>query len=385
MNDKHFGFYEFFAGGGMARLGLGPKWRCLMANDICPKKARAYRMNFPHAEEFIQEDIGKLTISNLPGNPTLAWASFPCQDLSLAGARNGLEGERSGTFWAFWTLMNAMHSEGRPVSIVVLENVVGTLTSNKGRDIQAIIEAVTDVGYRIGLLIIDAVQFVPQSRPRLFFVAVKSDQTIPEEIVQDGPSHLWHSIALKAAYLNLPGRIKSEWIWWGLPEPQKRRISISDMIEENPVGVRLHDSSETERILSLMSKVNLEKVKKAQKVEKRIVGTVYRRTRKDETGKNVQRAEVRFDNISGCLRTPAGGSSRQTIIIIDGQRISSRLLSPREAARLMGVPDDYKLPSNYNEAYHIMGDGVAVPAVSWLEKHILFPIACANRSLLEAA
>jgi DNA (cytosine-5)-methyltransferase 1 len=382
---KPFDFFEFFAGGGLARLGLGPNWRCLMANDISLKKGRAYRMNFPPADEFIQEDIAKLTISQLPGTPTLAWASFPCQDLSLAGARNGLEAERSGTFWPFWKLMNAMDGYGRPVPIVVLENVVGALTSNKGRDIQAIIEAVADAGYRIGLLVIDAVHFVPQSRPRLFFVAVKTDQDIPEETVQEGPSRLWHSNALKKAYLNLPGRIKSAWVWWRLPEPPARRICLSDLIEENPVGVRWHEHLETDRILSLMSKANLKKVKEIQESGARVVGTVYKRTRKDESAKNIQRAEVRFDQVSGCLRTPAGGSSRQTILVVEGERITSRLLSPREAARLIGVPDDYQLPSNYNEAYHIMGDGLVVPAVSWIEKHILFPLARTNARLLEAA
>ena len=88
----------------------------------------------------------------------------------------------------------------------------------------------------------------------------------------------------------------------------------------------------------------------------------------------VQRAEVRFDGISGCLRTPVGGSSRQTVIVVEKGRVRTRLLSPREAARLMGVPDSYPLPSAYNDAYHVFGDGVAVPAVSWLESHLLCPL-----------
>jgi DNA (cytosine-5)-methyltransferase 1 len=102
---------------------------------------------------------------------------------------------------------------------------------------------------------------------------------------------------------------------------------------------------------------------------------VYKRTRVDgATGKKVQRAEIRFDEIAGCLRTPAGGSSRQTIMIIDGKRVRSRLLSPREAARLMGLPDTYVLPKNYNDAYHLAGDGVVVPVVRYLADSILEPI-----------
>ena len=91
----------------------------------------------------------------------------------------------------------------------------------------------------------------------------------------------------------------------------------------------------------------------------------------------VQRAEIRFDDVAGCLRTPVGGSSRQTIMVIEGKRVRSRLLSPREAARLMGLPDAYALPKNYNDAYHLAGDGVAVPVVRFLAEHVLEPLLAA--------
>lgn len=58
-------------------------------------------------------------------------------------------------------------------------------------------------------------------------------------------------------------------------------------------------------------------------------------------------------------------------MIVEGKKVRSRLLSPREAARLMGVPEDYPLPKKYNDAYHLFGDGVAVPVVSWIEKGLL--------------
>src|SRR5439155_2679056 len=112
-----------------------------------------------------------------------------------------------------------------------------------------------------------------------------------------------------------------------------------------------------------------------QQLGRRIVGTIYKRTRPGDDGVRKQRAEVRFDQVAGCLRTPVGGSSRQSIVVVDGRTVRSRLLSPRGAARLMGVPESYPLPENYNEAYHLFGDGVAVPVVSWLEKHLLRPLA----------
>src|SRR4051812_7408923 len=119
-------WYEFFAGGGMARLGLGERsWECTFANDICEKKAAAYREAFKPAHELRVGDIAALSTKNLPGSPSLAWASFPCQDLSLAGNGAGLNGSRSGTFKSFWTLIEQLSVEGRAPRVVVLENVTG--------------------------------------------------------------------------------------------------------------------------------------------------------------------------------------------------------------------------------------------------------------------
>jgi DNA (cytosine-5)-methyltransferase 1 len=116
-----------------------------------------------------------------------------------------------------------------------------------------------------------------------------------------------------------------------------------------------------------------------------MVGAVYKRTRLDETGSKIQRAEVRFDDIAGCLRTPAGGSSRQVIIVVDGRSVTSRLISSRETARLMGLSNSYVLPENYNEAYHLTGDGVVVPVVRHLAAHLFEPILATRVERARAA
>ena len=135
-----------------------------------------------------------------------------------------------------------------------------------------------------------------------------------------------------------------------------------------------HTPEHTAKLLAMMSDVNLEKVRTAARDGRTVIGTVYKRTRRDDTGRKVQRAEVRFDGVAGCLRTPAGGSSRQLVVVVRGRTVRSCLISGRETARLMGLPDDYVLPVNYNEAYHLTGDGVVVPVVRFLAEQLLEPV-----------
>ena len=372
-------YYEFFAGGGMARAGLGDGWRCLFANDHDPMKAETYIANWG-GEHLVFGDVGELSVSGLPAKADLAWASFPCQDLSLAGGYAGLgraESEiatRSGTFWQFWALMKGLRVEGRAPRIIVLENVFGALTSHEGKNFAAIGAALAGESYRFGALVIDAVHFVPQSRPRVFFIAVEHGASLPAGLVGAGPSPIWHPRALTDAHSGLSTAAKRKWKWWWPPAPPSRTATLADVIESEPSGVKWHTPEQTAHLLGMMSSLNRAKVESAKRLGARTVGGVYRRTRPDADGCKRQRAEVRFDGLSGCLRTPSGGSSRQTILIVEGDLVRSRLISPREAARLMGLDEDYKLPARYNDAYYVAGDGVCPPVVRHIARYLLDPL-----------
>ncbi len=367
------GFYEFFAGAGMARLGLGPGWTCLFANDFDPKKALTYQANFG-AGELTLGDVRQLRAAELPGHADLAWGSFPCQDLSLAGVGAGLEGERSGTFYPFWAIMQQLAHDGRAPRVIALENVCGTLTSHDGRDFEAICATFARCGYRCGALVIDADLFVPQSRPRLFMVGVRGDVGIDPALLSPEPLAPFHTQGLRRAVQRLPACLQSDILWWDLPAPDRRVQTLADLIEEAPTGVAWRTTAQTDQLLAMMSPVNLAKVAAARRAGGCRVGAVYRRTRQNAQGVKLQRAEVRFDDVSGCLRTPAGGSSRQVILVVDGGGVRSRLISARETARLMGLPEDYKLPEAYNAAYHLTGDGVAVDVVRHLARRLFEPL-----------
>jgi DNA (cytosine-5)-methyltransferase 1 len=215
---------------------------------------------------------------------------------------------------------------------------------------------------------------VPQSRPRLFMVGVREDLQIDPALVAPGPIAPFHTRSLCKAVAAVPDAAQAKHLWWNLPTPGHRNSAFADLIEDQPVGVTWRSDEDTQQILALMSPVHLAKVEAAKRAGRRMVGGVYRRTRPTSDGGRVQRAEVRFDDVAGCLRTPAGGSSRQTILVVDGQRVRSRLISPRETARLMGLEDSYILPRTYSDAYHLTGDGVVAPVVRHLAHHILEPL-----------
>ncbi|MEL6474895.1 MAG: DNA cytosine methyltransferase [Pseudomonadota bacterium] len=365
MMSERPSFLEFFAGGGMARIGLAELFECTFANDIDPGKCTAYRANFG-SEHLFEGDIAALRAGDLPG-ADLAWASFPCQDLSVAGARGGLDARRSGTFWSFWRLMQAMATDGRPVSTIVLENVSGLLSSAGGADMSAIVCALADAGYTVGALLLDAADHTPQSRLRLFIIATLHAPS--NTLAAPDTPPLGTPTALLAAHAQLPRRAQDAWTWWTPPRSVSNRPSLSDCVDRAVPDDAWRSRARLERLLGQMSPVHRAKVSAAERDGSFHVGAVYRRMRKDR-----QAAEVRYDGLAGCLRTLKGGSSRQLLLITDQGETRLRPLLPIEGARLMGLPEAYILPDGATAAFNILGDGVCVPVVRALGEQILRPL-----------
>jgi DNA (cytosine-5)-methyltransferase 1 len=362
MKRKPFTCLDFFAGSGLVRLGLEPDFKTLWANDNAPKKIAVYRANYK-AGELCEYGIEEVRGSALPA-VDLAWASFPCQDLSLAGNLNGMNaGTRSGLFWEWIRVLDEMAAAGKQPPVLVAENVVGFLISRQGIHFKEAHDALRKRGYRAGALVIDARLFVPQSRPRAFIIAALEGIAL-EELTQEAPSKPFHSEAIIKAAQEID---RSGWIWWSLPVPSNGTLQFSDICERD---APCDPIAKTRRLCSLLSTRNARKLEEAVRSRGYHAGTAYRRTRPEG-----QRLELRFDGIAGCLRTPRGGSSRQVVMIVDHGKVRSRLMTVRETARLMGAPDSYQLPGAYNDGYGAMGDAVAVPVTRWLAIHILAPAA----------
>lgn len=365
-NREPFSLYEFFAGGGLAGLGL-EGFRATFANDLDAAKAASWRSNHSDPSILKLADVWDLTPDDLPGHADLAWASSPCQDVSLAGARGGLDARRSGAFWGFWRLMTGLAEQGRAPGLIVIENVMGLLTSNQGRDFAAVCRALHEGGYVFGAVEADAALWLPQSRPRLFIIASRH----PVESAGEG-AEPFHSGRIRAAHAALPGDLKAGWVWWRLSAPPRRNAVLAAVLQTDD-AVDWLDESRAEALLDLLSPLHRARLDAAVATSERRVGAAYRRVRVENDVK-VQRLEIRFDGLAGCLRTPAGGSSRQFVVVCENGRTRVRRLTGREAARLMGLPDSYVLPGSEVAALKLMGDAVAVPVVRALADQILRPL-----------
>lgn len=340
--------HEFFAGSGLVAYGLKGMFSPIWANDISEQKAAVYEANFG-SEYFQLGNIKDVKGEDLPF-AHLSWASFPCQDLSLAGSLGGIHASRSGLVWEWLRVLDEME---RQPKLLLLENVSGLLSTNGGKNYRVLHMALVERGYDCGAILLNASYFVPQSRPRVFIIAVRHGCTIPPELIGDKPCWLHNKATTEL------GNSLSGWIWWNTEKPQRRHETLKDIVEKNAPFDKDH-------VLKLIPAHHQAKLREQTVV----YATGYRRTRHGE-----QQLELRFDGIAGCLRTPEGGSSKQYLVIKKGEEIHARLLTVREAARLMGAPDSFSLPGSYNDGYKAMGDAVAMPVAQFIGERFLTKIA----------
>lgn len=374
-------YAEFFCGGGMVRAALGARWDCVLANDIDAMKCDVYRANWG-AEGLVEGDIATLDDSHLTQAIDLYWASSPCQDFSLAGKGAGLSGARSGVFSDWAAKIKTACEAGFAPRIIAFENVVGLVKRRNGADFKRVLSTFADLGYRVGALEIDARHFVPQSRPRVFVIAIRRDLDV-SALVSPEPTGVFHSRALQQFHRSAPRALRNNWMWLRLEAPAAPNVTLASLLDATPDTPWL-SASAIRTLKAMMDPPSRDRIAAALAQPELTVGTLYKRGRPDAAGTVRQRAEVRFDGIAGCLRTPAGGSSRQTLLIAEDGRLKARLLSTREAARLMGLGEDFQMPERYNAAYKVAGDGVVVPIVKLLESQIFQPVLKAKRLSLAA-
>lgn len=357
-------FAEFFAGIGLVRLGLeAAGWTVAYANDIDSMKRGLYDAHFEDAaEHFCLGDIHQISAGDIPA-VDLATASFPCTDLSVAGGRAGIRAGESSAFWGFVRVLRDM-GERRP-PVILLENVVGFLTSHEGRDFVDALKALGSLGYSFDPIVLDARWFVPQSRPRLFVVGVLA----PSVPVKALLATRTRPPALVRAILSAP---QVRWRLSEHPEPPRgSELSLTDIVERLPDDAPEWWPKQRARyFFNQLSPRHLAVAKEMVRGEDWSYGTAFRRVRLQPDGRKRSMAELRTDGVAGCLRTPKGGSGRQILFRGGKGTYNVRLLTPRECARLMGA-DEFCVSGSLNNALFGFGDAVCVPAVTWLAENVL--------------
>lgn len=367
---------EFFAGIGLVRLAIeAAGFDVVFANDIDPAKQKIYADNYAIGD-FVLGDIHKLSADSLP-DCELFTASFPCNDLSVAGAQSGLDGAQSSAFWGLIRILREL-GERRP-AVVMLENVPGFLASHGGVDFARALNSLNDLGYVVDAVMIDATRFVPQSRLRLFVVARRPTAVVPIHEARQSPAILASDKRLEASVLRpraltdfIERHPEIAWRLSELPDlPSDRRPRLRDVLEDLPDEDPAWWSEErTEYFMGQLSPRHAAEAARMMAGKRVSYGTAFRRVR---LGRSM--AELRTDGIAGCLRTPRGGSGRQILFKAGRGRRQVRLLTARECARLQGVPDSFVIDVPLNQALFGFGDAVCVPAVAWLARHYLLPAA----------
>lgn len=377
-------FIEFFSGIGLVHEAIAPLgWSAVLANDICEKKNRTYSANFP-AVPVTAADVRELNLRNkkLP-DVRLATASFPCIDISQAGGRLGIQGPKSSVVWAFLDRVQELSDAGNRPDFLFLENVPGLLYHHEGRDIDILLQRITALGYAVDAVQVDARNFTPQTRNRVFVIAVCQSLGLPTYRGSAAPSsHIrrYRAAEVYARNVELP------WLFFDFPSLPQSGLNLSDIVQPmSEDDDRWWDAEQMEYFWERLEHDHRPRLREAMESGKPAVMTAMRRGRR--RGLREQIINIRWDGLASCLRTPKGGSSTQFIVQVRDGQVRVRKILAVEAARLQGVrlPKQTRrfiLPKTESEALFGLGDAVCVPVVQWVFKHSIQSIVEATPLLV---
>jgi DNA (cytosine-5)-methyltransferase 1 len=238
------------------------------------------------------------------------------------------------------------------------------------------------LGYWVDCLLLDAKDFLPQSRPRLFVLGFHRALDCPLLVRSEAGDALWAGRweqAIERSPRLRPPRLQARmrqlqlptgWAAVPLQSPTPAQYRLSDYLDLGD-DQAWWDADLVQKHYAMMSPAHRGAVDQWLASGREEVATVYRRIRAGQ-----QRAEVRTDGVAGCLRTPRGGSARQIVLATDRGRLRMRWMSPREYGRLQGVECGLD-GQPASRALFGYGDAVCVPVLTWIDQHILSPVFAA--------
>lgn len=285
----------------------------------------------------------------------------------------------------------SVRQQGRSPKAVLIENVIGFLTSHDGKFFRVALQELADLGYFVDAFVVDAKHFTPQSRPRVFVVGFE-ETLIPAQRYQpylfskglfsENPEPLESALRPRRLLEKLSTtKLKTGWVPLCLPRLPRENRNLHKCIDTDD-SQDWWDGWRVRKHLAEMHSEHLRRITLLNKGAEISVGTIYRRVRQGKS-----RSEIRTDGLAGCLRTPRGGSSKQIVFTAGKGKIRMRWMTPREYARLQGCPN-YPINVGRNEALWGFGDAVCVPVLGWIAENMLsqlFPATTHTRQLQQAA
>ena len=349
---------SLFAGVGGFDLALQRNGiETVAAVEIDPKARAVLAKQFPNTQLF--EDVcnvtGKdFTNAGFTPNNGIMVGGFPCQDLSVAGKRAGLAGNRSGLFFEFIRLINETKAQ-----FVILENVPGLLSSNKGRDMGTVIGSLDDIGYSVAWRVLDAQFFgVPQRRRRVFIVGCLGDNwRTPFEILAISQGSAGYIEASESKRKNIATDASvgaGNFELYDFPvEPISPTLNASRAHDTMTFRQRGFGDYADDTNASALKSRDYKDATDLVIDAKPFAFDTYNQTT-SEISQTIKAHSANNENIGAVM-------TEQTV----------RRLTPTECERLQGFPDGWTEGQADSNRYKQMGNAVAVPVVEWIVKRLV--------------
>jgi DNA (cytosine-5)-methyltransferase 1 len=331
---------SLFSGAGGMDLGFDRAGIPAVAHcEIDPKAASVLRRHWPDVP--VISDVREVTSD--VGQVDLVHGGFPCQDISVAGSRKGLAGDRSGLWWEFHRILGELRPRW-----CVIENVAGLLSSNGGRDLGSILGALGDLGYGYAYRVLDARHFgVPQRRRRVFIVGHLGGRGAAEVLLE--PEGVRRDSAA--------GREAGQEVAGTLGGGSGSRGWAQDTDRMTFVPVPQHTGTATCTWAKGPCNVQVE--------EGHVIPVAFN----GFNGIDMQPST----EVTPTVRAQHIGAPQ----VLEGGSLAVRRLTPRECERLMGWPDDWTRYADDgaeiadSHRYRMCGNGVVANVAEWIGRRIV--------------
>ena len=402
-------YIDLFAGTGGIRIGfenacrkLGIEAECVLSSEIDKKACETYELNFN------EKPVGDIRdITDIEPFDVLL-GGFPCQPFSYAGKQRGFGDTRGTLFFEIERLLKKYSPK-----YFLLENVRGLTTHDKGRTFATIIKSLEDLGYSTKYLLLNSSNFgVPQNRVRVYILGVK-DRAIKTTLTSDrgsSDSHKFKDLfSQNTLFQDRTFKVVEDILETTVDE---KYHCTADFVEQlrNVVGDDLHKLSGV-RLIDYRNGKSIHSWElgmkgKCTKEEIELLNSIIKNRRKKiygihQDGKRLSVEQIKtfynkpnllkliaslekkgyLKGVDGKYNPVAGNMSFEVFKFLDPKSISITLVSsdahrlgvvvngiprritPREAARIQGYPDTFKVHPNDTSAYRQFGNAVAVPVI----------------------